>query len=81
VALKLFVLLFCATVAFLLGKGYYESLRTGVLTIKGCTSRRDREPISYWIGMTLGAIAFLVMVSGTALVAFLLCMDLFGTSK
>ncbi len=77
-ARNLFILIFCATIAFLLGIGYYESLRSGVLTIKGRTSRRDREPISYWLGMLLGTFAFLVMASATALMAFLVCVDLFG---
>lgn len=77
-ARNLFILIFCATIAFLLGNGYYESLRSGVLTIKGRTSRRDREPISYWLGMLLGTFAFLVMASATALMAFLVCVDLFG---
>ncbi len=80
-ARELFILFFCATIAFLLGKGYHESFRSGVLTIKGRTSRRDREPIRYWIGMAIGALAFLVMVSGTAVMAFLICADLFRTSK
>jgi hypothetical protein len=81
VARELFILFFCATIALLLGNGYYKSFRTGVLTIKGRTSRRDKESISYWIGMAIGTLAFLVMVSGTALMVFLVCMDLFGTSK
>ena len=67
--------------AFFLGNGYYKSFRTGVLTVKWRTSRRDTEPISYWIGMVIGSFAFLVMVSATALMAFLVCVRLFGTSK
>jgi hypothetical protein len=67
--------------AFLLGNGYYKSFRSGVLTIKGGTSRRDQEPIRYWIGMAIGTFAFLVMVSATAVMAFLVCVDLSGTSK
>ena len=74
----LLILVFSATIAFLLGRGYYESFRSGVLTIKGSTSRRDREPIRYWFGMLLGAFVFLVIVSATALMAFLVCMDLYG---
>ena len=31
---ELFILFFCATIAFLLGNGYYKSFRSGVLTIK-----------------------------------------------
>jgi len=81
VARELFILFFCAAIAFLLGNGYYKSFRSGVLTIKGRTSPRDKEPLSYWIGMAIGTLAFLVMVSGTALMAFLVCMDLFRTSK
>lgn len=63
--------------AFLLGRGYYDSLRSGVLTVKGYTSRRDHQPISYWLGMIIGTFAFLVVASGTALMAFLVCVDLF----
>jgi hypothetical protein len=80
-ARELLILFFCATIAFLLGKGYYKSFRSGVLTVKGRTSHRDKEPISYWVGIAIGAFAFLVMVSGTAVMAFLVCVDLFGTSK
>ena len=80
-ARELFILIVCATIAFLLGDGYYGSFRSGMLTVKGRTSRRDREPISYWIGMLIGTLVFLVMVSATALMAFLLCMDFFGSSK
>jgi hypothetical protein len=76
------LIFFCfATIAFLLGRGYYESFRSGVLTIKGYTSRRDKEPISYWIGMAAGAFAFLLTVSVAAVMAFLVYMHLFGTSK
>jgi len=82
VARELFILFFCATIAFLLGNGYYKSFRSGVLTtIKGRTSRRDKEPISYWVGMAIGTFAFLVMVSATAVMAFLVCVGLSGTSK
>lgn len=84
-ARELFILFFCATIAFLLGNGYYKSFRSGVLTtiIKGrrSTSRRDKEPISYWIGMAVGIFAFIVMVSATGLMAFLVCVGLFGKSK
>lgn len=80
-AREIFTLILCATMAFLLGNGYYESLRSGVLTIKGRTSRRDKEPISYWIGMAFGTFVFLVMTSGAAVMAFLVCVDLFGTSR
>jgi len=78
---ELFILLFCATIAFFLGNGYYKSFRSGVLTVKGHTSRRDREPIKYWIGMAIGTFAFLVMVCGAAVMAFLVCVNLSGTSK
>lgn len=80
---ELFILFFGTTIAVLLGNGYYKSFRSGVLTtIKSRrTSRRDKEPISYWIGMAIGTFAFLVMVSLTALMAFLVCVDLFGASK
>ena len=80
-ARELSILILCATMAFLLGNGYYKSFRSGVLTIKGGTSRRDQEPIRYWIGMAIGTFAFLVMVSATAVMAFLLCVSLSGTSK
>jgi hypothetical protein len=78
---ELFIFVFGVAVAFFLGKGYYESFRSGVLTIKGRTSRRDREPIGYWTGMAIGSLAFLVVVAGTAVTAFLICVGLFGTSK
>lgn len=80
-ARELFILFFSATIAFLLGNGYYKSFRSGVLTVKGHTSRRDKEPIRYWIGIAIGTFAFLVMISGAALMAFLVCVDLFGRSK
>jgi hypothetical protein len=79
VAREIFVFFFSATMAFLLGKGYYESFRSGVLTIKGRTSRRDKEPISYWIGMSVGIFAFLVMVCVGAVMAFLVCVNLLGS--
>jgi len=81
VARELFILFSCATMAFLLGNGYYKSFRSGALTIKGRTSRRDREPISYWLGMAIGTFALVVFVSATAVMAFLVCVGLFGTSK
>jgi hypothetical protein len=81
VARELLILFFGAAITFLLGNGYYESFRSGVLTIKGRTSRRDKEPISYWIGMPIGIFVFLVMVSATAVMAFLVCIGLSGTSK
>ncbi|MGA9800496.1 MAG: hypothetical protein WBQ68_15900 [Terriglobales bacterium] len=80
-ARELFILFFCATIAFLLGNGYYKSFRSGVLTIKGRTSSRDKEPISYWIAMAIGTFAFFVMVSATAVMAFLVFVALSGTSK
>jgi hypothetical protein len=75
---NLFIFIFCAIIAVLLGRGYYEALRSGVLTIKGRTSRRDHEPVSYWLGMLVGTFAFLIMASGAALMAFLVCVDLYG---
>ena len=80
-ARELFILFFCAMIAFLLGNGYYKSFRSGVLTVKGRTYRRDKEPISYWIAMAIGSFAFLVLVSATAVMAFLACVGLSGTSK
>ncbi len=76
-ARNLFILIFCATITVLLGLGCYESLRSGELTLKGRTSRRDREPIGYWFGMLVGTLVFLIMASGTALMAFVVCMNLF----
>jgi len=83
VARDLFILFFVATIALLLGNGYYKSFRSGVLTIikTGHTFRRDKEPIRYWIGMAMGFVGFLVMLSGAALMAFLVCVDLFSKSK
>jgi len=78
---ELFILFFCATIAFLLGNGYYKSFRSGVLTIRGRVSRRDKEPISFWIGMAIGTLAFLLMVSAAAVMAFLVCVRLSGSSK
>lgn len=81
-ARELFILFFCATIAFLLGNGYYKSFRSGVLTtIKGFTARRDKEPIKYWIGMAMGTFAFLVLVAATVVMAFLVCVGLSGASK
>ena len=74
---NLFILVFCATITVLLGRGYYDSLRSGVLTVKGRTSRRDHEPISYWIGMLIGTFALLIMASATALMAFLVYVNLY----
>ena len=76
-ARNLLVFILCATVAVLLGHGYLESFRSGVLTVKGRASRRNHEPISYWFGMIVGAFAFLLTASGAALMAFLVFMDLF----
>jgi hypothetical protein len=83
VARELFIFVFCATIAFLLGNGYYKSFRSGVLTIikTGRTFRRDKEPIRYWICMAIGTLGFLVVASGAAVMAFLVCVDLFGISK
>jgi len=81
VARELLILFGCAAIAFLLGRGYYESFRSGVLTVKGRSSRRDKEPISYWMGMVIGTLVFLVMVSFAAVMAFLVCMNLFETSE
>lgn len=78
---ELFILFSCATIAFLLGKGYYKSFRSGILTIKGRTSRRDKEPTIYWIGMAIGTFALLVLVSATAAMAFLVCVGLSGASR
>jgi len=78
---ELFILVFGATIAFLLGNGYYKAFRSGALTVKGLTCHRDKEPISYWIGMAIGTGVFLVMVSLTAVMAFLVCVNLFATSK
>jgi hypothetical protein len=81
VAREIFILFLSATIAFFLARGYYESFRSGVLTVKGRTSRRDKEPISYWLGMAIGIFAFVVTASGAAVMAFLICVDLFRTSR
>ena len=77
-AREILILVCGATVAFLLGHGYYDCFRSGSITIRGRTSRRDREPIEYWFGMVIGTFGFIVAASATVLMAFLLCMDLFG---
>lgn len=71
-ARNFFILIFCAAIAVLLGRGYYDSFRSGVLTIKGRTSRRDHEPIEYWFGMCVGAFAFLVLTALSVALAFFL---------
>lgn len=77
-ARNVLILIFCATMSVILGLGYYEPFRSGELTVRGRTSRRDKDPISYWLGMFIGTLGFLVMVSGTALMAFLVFVDLRG---
>ena len=74
--------------AFALGSGYWKAFRSGALrlgvggfTHKVRTFRRDKEPICYWIHMAVGTFGFLSMVSGAAVMAFLVCVDLFGASK
>ena len=78
VARNVFILISFATIAFFLGNGYYKSFRSGVLTLKGRTYRRNREPIGYWLGMLSGTFAFLVIAAATALMAALVSMNLFG---
>lgn len=80
-ARELFTFFFCAAIAFLLGNGYYKSIRSGVLTIKGRTYCRNEEPILYWISVVIGAVAFVLMVSVSAVMAFIVLVNLFGTSK
>jgi hypothetical protein len=75
-ARNVFILIFCATIAVLIGVGLYESLRSGSLTIKGRTSRRAHEPISYWLGMFVVAFAFVVLASGAAFMGFLVVDEL-----
>lgn len=77
-ARNLFILIFCASIAVLLGRGYYDVLRSGVLTVKGCTSHRDTEPVRYWLGMAIGIFVFVIMASGTVLMVFLVCVGLFS---
>jgi hypothetical protein len=55
-----------------------DSFRSGVLTVKVRTSRRDHEPIEYWFGVCAGAFAFLVLAAVSVALAFCLCVDLFG---
>jgi hypothetical protein len=82
VAREFFILFFCATIAFLLGNGYYKSFGSGVLTtVKGFTASRDKEPVKYWIGMAIGTLTVVILASGAALMAFLICVHLFGISK
>jgi hypothetical protein len=78
VARDLSIFLLCAALAVLLGRGYYDSFRSGTITIKGNTSRRDHEPIGYWFGMLAGTLAFLVMASGAVFMAFLLYAEFSG---
>ena len=80
-ARDLLISLFCATIAALLGKGYYEALRKGVLEIKGRTYCRDEDPILYWISMTVGIVAFLLMASASTVMAFFVYVQLFASSK
>jgi hypothetical protein len=77
---NLLILVFCATITVLLGDGYYAAFRSGVLRTIGYRRayHRDREPIRYWIGMIIGTFGFLVLASATAVMAFLVCVDLFG---
>ena len=76
-ARDLLTFILCATVAVLLGYGYYDALRSGVLTVKGRTSRRNHEPIRYWLGMIFGALAFLLTASLATLMAFFVVMGVF----
>jgi hypothetical protein len=39
-ARNFFTFILCVTMGVLLGRGYYDSFRTGTLTIKGRTSNR-----------------------------------------
>ncbi len=75
-ARNLLILIFCVTIAVLLGDGFYASLRSGVLTTKGVTSRRSHEPIRYWVGMVFVAFALVVTASGAVLVGFLIVHEL-----
>jgi hypothetical protein len=80
-AREFFIFLFCATIAFFLGNGYYDSFRSGVLTVKGRSYRRDEEPTLYWISLAIGTFAFLILISVTAIMAFVIFMNLLGTSR
>ena len=71
------ILIFCATIALLLGNGLYASFRSGVpKTIRARRAvRRADEPISYWFGMFLVAFAFVVVAAATVLMGFLVVHD------
>ena len=79
VARNALILIFGATMTVLLGDGYYASFRSGVLKTIGSRRavRRDQEPIGYWVGMAIGIFAFLAVASMTALLAFLVFMQLY----
>ena len=63
------ILVFGATVAVLLGIGFYGSLRSGTLSNMYGTSRRAHEPFQYWIGMF--AVAFACIVLTVTVIAML----------
>jgi hypothetical protein len=75
-ARNLFVFIFSATIATLLGDGFFASIRSGVLSNRYGTSRRAQKPISYWLGMFVAAFAFIVMASGAVLFGFLIVHEL-----
>ncbi len=76
VARDVLTLVFCGTITVFLGLGYYNSLKTGVLTVKNWTSRRDHEPTSYWLRMISGALALVLLALVTAIMAFFVYGDL-----
>ena len=71
-ARMLFALILGGTIAALLGNGFYRSLRSGVVSNMYGTSRRTHEPISYWVGVFVLGFAFVVLASGTVLLAYVL---------
>jgi hypothetical protein len=66
------IFIFVATITVLMGDGLYASYRSGVLRNVYGTTRRAVKPVSYWVGMCVVALAFVVLAVGTALMGVLL---------
>jgi hypothetical protein len=64
-----------ATITVLMGDGLYASYRSGVLKNLYGTTRRAKKPASYWVGMCVVAIVFVVLAVGTALMGFMLAHE------
>ncbi|MGB7217168.1 MAG: hypothetical protein WBD07_00030 [Vicinamibacterales bacterium] len=67
----IFALIFAAIVAAALGEGFYRSLKSGVISNRYGTSRRDREQWGYWTGMSAMAFGCVVLVSGILLLVII----------